>query len=169
MNYVLKTYSAGFNRLLNHFYCSRRFWFVRFLWFEYLFKFKWNDNLAFSFVYLNALWKWLNIKASDSIGNTSYMVARVIRAKINRFWLISMSMHPGVSSRWRIQLHCSRELMNIYSTPMWRQYVCSRRRNISRSGSDFSLPPMNVVDGNLKVRSMSLSSMIINQITMINS
>lgn len=139
---------------------------VRILWLEYLFK--WMTTPLF--LQLSTfLFKCSNIKSSDSIGSTSYMVARVRRAKINRFWLISMSMQPGVSRRWRIQLHCSRELMNIYSTPMWRQYVCSRRRNISRSGNDFSLPPMNVVDGNLKVRSMSLSSMIINQITRINS
>lgn len=52
---------------------------------------------------------------------TTYPVARVKRAKIKRFFSGEKCKTPGVSKRLRIQLHCSKELMNINSTPILLQ------------------------------------------------
>lgn len=87
-----------------------------------------------------------------------YPVARVSLARMSLFSSFVTSIIPGVSIFCLIQLHCSNEFMNMNSTPMWPQYADSSRFKISRNGSDFSLPPINVVDGNLKTRSMSDSS-----------
>lgn len=93
-----------------------------------------------------------------------YPVARVNLAKMSLFSSFVTSMIPGVSIFCLIQLHCSKEFMNINSTPMWPQYAASSRFRISRNGNDFSLPPINVVDGNLKTRSISDSSIFSNKI-----
>jgi precorrin-6B methylase 1 len=53
--------------------------------------------------------------------NDSNPVALVNLAKINLFWSALISIAPGVSSLCLIQLHCSRLLMNMNSTPMCLQ------------------------------------------------
>lgn len=53
--------------------------------------------------------------------NASKPVARVKRAKIRRFSSGVKFSTPGVSKRLRIQLHCSKELMNMNSTPILLQ------------------------------------------------
>lgn len=54
---------------------------------------------------------------NEGVLYSSYPWDLVSRASSNLFSLLSMCMMPGVSNFWRIQLHCSSELMNMNSTP----------------------------------------------------
>ena len=95
--------------------------------------------------------------------NSSNLVDLVSRASSLFLLSLVMSMTPGVSNFSRNQLHCSRLLINMYSTPICWQYVSSSLLKISLRVRVDSFPPIKVVAGNLNDRSISFSSVVFHE------
>lgn len=88
------------------------------------------SNLYLIKFYLHSNIQCLSNEITLHICNT-HPVARVSRARIRRFCSGEKFITPGVSKRFLIQLHCSNELINMYSTPTLLQYTFSKRLRIS--------------------------------------
>ncbi|CAN7990494.1 unnamed protein product, partial [Ixodes pacificus] len=91
--------------------------------------------------------------ARNSSNLNKNQTRRTTRESSSLFRSLLSLMTPGDSNFSRIQLHWSRSLMNMYSTPM-----LPHRRRISLRGKTASSPPIKVVEGSLNSRSMSFSS-----------